>query len=98
MDSDHLADVMRTNNDHHEVEDDVADSNIVSINQSTQCKDRSLQNIEIQEEIDDAEPTFYNDSTKIELQLNESPVSTGIREERPDDNTNGTQQNNKRYL
>ena len=96
MDSDHLADVMRTYDDHHEAEEEGAKSNNVSRNGQTRDEDRDLQNIEIKEEIDDAEPTFYSDATKIELQLNESPVALGNNEEGSEDNTNSTGQNKKR--
>ena len=92
MDSDHLADVMRTYDDHQEAEQEgIACNNVSRIGQ-TRSQDRDLQNIEIKEEIDDAEPTFYNDATKIELQLNESPVVSGINEEGSEDNTNSIKQ------
>ena len=39
---------------------------------NTQRSTRYSEDIEIQEDIEDAEPTFYNDTRNIQLQLNES--------------------------
>ena len=53
------------------------------------------EDIEIQEDIDDAEPTFYNDTRRIQLQLNESPSSSGTKEEEPESSTSSIKQNGR---
>ena len=90
MDSDHLLDVMGTFDENNEASQDE------SVNMRKHKSNRDSNNIEIREEIDDAEPTFYNDATKIELQVNEPPVATGIHEEEIEGNRNTANQKNKR--
>ena len=96
MDSDYLEVLMRRFDDNHEEEQKVPSSDNFSNNENTRNKDRELHEIEVKEEIDDAEPTFYNDSTKIELQFNESPRVSEINEETLEDIGNCNEQKNKR--
>ena len=53
------------------------------------------EHIEIREDIEDAEPTFYNDTRNIQLQLNESPSSSGTKEEETESATSSNKQKSR---
>ena len=97
MDSDHLTDVMNAFDESFESE--------TMDNSNNQPKGRQVgrnncdqQDFRIREQIDDAEPTFYNDSSKIELQINESPSTSGINTRETDSNINNTNKKEQRYV
>ena len=96
MDSDHLTEVMRESDERHELEQATTGNRKMSNSRIAQDKDS--QDMIIREQIDDDEPTFYNDSTKIELQLQESTGQPGVDGTELEGNGNGIQQKIKRYI
>ena len=91
MDSDHLADVMKDSDKQQEVIQTTPDKRSRPSNRKVE--DGEPEDIAIREEIDDDEPTFYNDSTKIELQLQETSGHQGSEE-----NGYSIQEKMKRYV
>jgi len=89
MDSDHLADLMRDSDENQEVLQTTTHNN--SSQSDKRAENGGSEEIAIREQIDDDEPTFYNDSTKIELQLQESSGQQGLRESGMTSNRNGIQ-------
>ena len=96
MDSDHLADLMRDS----EESQDILQGTMVNSNCSKKrtIDSEDSQEMAIQEQIDDDEPTFYNDSTKIELQLKESSGQQGFEEPEMKINGNNIQEKMKRFV
>ena len=96
MDSDHLTEVIRESDERHELEHTTTGNRKMS--NSRIAQDSDSQDMIIREQIDDDEPTFYNDSTKIELQLQESTGQPGVDGRELEGNGNGIQQKIKRYI
>ena len=96
MDSDHLADLMRDSDENQEVLQTTTHNN--SSQSDKRAENGGSEEIAIREQIDDDEPTFYNDSTKIELQLQESSGQQGLGESGMTSNRNGIQDKMKRYV
>ena len=96
MDSDHLADLMRDSDENQEVLQTTTHNN--SNQSDKRAENGGSEEIAIREQIDDDEPTFYNDSTKIELQLQESSGQQGLGESGMTSNRNGIQDKMKRYV
>ena len=94
MDSDHLADLMRDSDENQEVLKTTRNSSSQS---DKKAENGGSEEMAIREQIDDDEPTFYNDSTKIELQLQESSGQQGLGESGMTSNRNGIQDKMKRY-
>ena len=94
MDSDHLADLMRDSDENQEVLKTTRNSSSQS---DKKAENGGSEEMAIREQIDDDEPTFYNDSTKIELQLQESSGQQGLGESGMTSNRNGMQDKMKRY-
>ena len=94
MDSDHLADLMRDSDENQEVLKTTRNSSSQS---DKKAENGGSEEMAIREQIDDDEPTFYNDSTKIELQLQESSGQQGLGESGMTSNRNGIQDKTKRY-
>merc|ERR1711997_171384 len=88
MDSDHLADLMRDSDENQEVLKTTRNSSSQS---DKKAENGGSEEMAIREQIDDDEPTFYNDSTKIELQLQESSGQQGLGESGMTSNRNGIQ-------
>ena len=96
MDSDHLADLM---NDTEENQEILRKSSIGTSNSKKDIIDtEDSQEMAIQEQIDDDEPTFYNDSTKIELQLHEPARRQSFDEPELTVNGNSAQEKKKRFV
>ena len=95
MDSDHLADLMRDSDENQEVLQTTTRNN--SSQSEKRAENGGSEEMAIREQIDDDEPTFYNDSTKIELQLQESSGQQGLGESGMTSNRNGIQDKMKRY-
>ena len=96
MDSDHLADLMRDSEGNQDILQGASvDSNCSKKND---IDSEDSQEMAIQEQIDDDEPTFYNDSTKIELQLKESTGQQGFEEPEITINGNSVQEKMKRFV
>lgn len=94
MDSDHLAEVMRESDESQELEQTKTGNRKMSNHRI--AEDNDTQDMIIREQIDDEEPTFYNDATKIELQLKDSSGPPGVDEREMKGNTNGIQRTIKR--
>ena len=96
MDSDHLADLMRDSEENQNIlRGTSVDSNC---SQKRTIDSEDSQKMAIQEQIDDDEPTFYNDSTKIELQLKESTGQQGLEDPEMAINGNSIQAKMKRFV
>ena len=80
MDSDHLADIMRNHDRTNEIEQDVSGSSDGQSDLQVRRPTQDSKTLKIREQIDDDEPTFYNDATKIELQINASPSESRTNE------------------
>ena len=80
MDSDHLADIMRNHERSREIDQDVSGSSDAQADLEVRRPTQDSKTLKIREQIDDDEPTFYNDATKIELQINASPSESRTNE------------------
>ena len=80
MDSDHLADIMRNHDRSNEIDQDVSGSSAAQSDLQARRPNQDSKTLKIREQIDDDEPTFYNDATKIELQINASPSASRTNE------------------
>ena len=96
MDSDHLADLMRDSEENQDILQGTSVDSNCSKKRTIDSEDS--QEMAIQEQIDDDEPTFYNDSTKIELQLKESTGQQGFEEPEIVINGNSIQEKMKRFV
>ena len=96
MDSDHLADLMRDSEENQDMLQGPSVDGNCSKKRSIASEDS--QEMAIQEQIDDDEPTFYNDSTKIELQLKESTGQQGYEEPEVAINGKSVQEKMKRFV
>ena len=86
-----LADVMSDPDKDQEVIETIPNKR--SSLRNRKVEDGDSEDMVIREEIDDDEPTFYNDSTKIELQLQETSGHQGLEE-----NGYGIQEKMKRFV
>ena len=96
MDSDHLADLMRDSDENQEVLQTTTRNN--SSQSDKRAENGGSEEMAIREQIDDDEPTFYNDSTKIELQLQESSGQQGLGESGLTSSRNGIQDKIKKCV